>query len=351
MTQPKHGNKEQTCISHHGAQFKTTHYIPIPDEKCQEIKEEFFRLPSEKETYNELYNVHHGYTKIGNITDFYFSEYIYQTKLYSSKWSIKEFFESNDLIRFAYAKVQNNPEFYDDSSLIRNIRTVFRLSPSGTAAKVSNYPLKSVKQILKKYQKESAWGYYDYSCGWGVRLLGALAQGVKYSGTDPNTPLCKNLERMARDYNKVNNINNQYQIYNQGSEILIPELVDNIGIAFSSPPYFNLEDYREGEQSIKDRNYEQWLEQYWRGTVQNIMLYLKSSGVMLLNIKSFKKYDLLNDMKDICIEEGLVYKESLELKNIQRIQLMNHDVSSDEQILVFRKPGYVEPSVDSLEDW
>ena len=58
---------------------------------------------------------------------------------------------------------------------------------------------------------------------------------------------------------------------------------------------------------------------------------------MLLNIKSFEKYNLLEDMRDICTSEGLIYIESLELKNIQRIHLKNSNVSSDEQILVFRK--------------
>lgn len=339
MTQPKHGDKTQTTMTHLGKEFSTTHYINIPDDECQKIKEDFFKKPTLTQVQKEIHNIHYKNSlKIGKLTEYFFSEVIYNTRLYTSKWSINEFFESNDLIRFAYAKVKNCSDFYkEEDGLIKNIKTVLRLSPSRTAAKVSNYPLKSVKDILKKYNKQARDGYYDYSCGWGVRMLGAMSSNVKYFGTDPNHKLTKKLEEMGDLYNKVTQANAPYKIYTQGSEIFIPELENNIGIAFSSPPYFDLEDYKTGEQSIKDRSYALWLEEYWRETVKNIIRYLKDDGVMLLNIKSFEKYNLLEDMRDICTDEGLLYIESLELKNIQRIHLINSKVSSDEQILVFRK--------------
>lgn len=352
MTQAKHGNKEKTFMTHLGKEFSSTHYIDISDEKCQEIKKDFFIKPTLKQVQQEMYNLHYNRSiKIGKITDYFVSDMIYDTKLYTSKWTINEFFESNDLIRFAYAKVINCSDFYKEKDgIIKNIKTVLRLSPSRTAAKVSNYPLSSVKEILKKYSKEASNGYYDYSCGWGVRLMGALTSGIQYYGTDPNFKLTEQLDKLGNMYNEVNHIKIPFKIYTQGSEKLIPELKNNIGIAFSSPPYFDLEDYGTGEQSINNRSYEQWLEEYWRVTVQNIQLYLKDDGVFLLNIKSFEQFDLLNDMKDIALQEGFTYIESLNLKNIQRIMLKNSGVSSDEQILVFRKIGYKEESKE-LEIW
>ncbi len=349
MTQPKHGDKEPTSIVHLGKKFSSTHYIKISDLECQSIKKDFFKKPKLSQVKRELYNIHYKNSiKIGKLTEYFFSEEIYNTRLYTSKWSINEFFESNDLIRFAYAKVKNCSDFYkEEDGLIKNIKTVLRLSPSRTAAKVSNYPLKSVKDILKKYSKEARSGYYDYSCGWGVRLIGAMSSNVKYYGTDPNFKLTQKLNEMGELYNKVTQAEAQYKIYTQGSEKFIPELENNIGIAFSSPPYFDLEDYKTGEQSIKGRSYKLWLEEYWRETVKNIIKYLKEDGVMLLNIKSFEKYNLLEDMKDICTSEGLLYIESLELKNIQRIHLKHSNVSSDEQILVFRKhPEVIEDNWD-----
>ncbi len=88
------------------------------------------------------------------------------------------------------------------------------------------------------------------------------------------------------------------------------------------------------------------------GNSKNISKYLIDDGVFLLNIKSFEKYDLLNDMKDIIEQENFKYIESLQLKNIQRIHLKNSGVSSDEQILVFRKLDYEEvTSQEDISDW
>ena len=74
-------------------------------------------------------------------------------------------------------------------------------------------------------------------------MLSALRNGIEYYGTDPNYLLTERLEELHKDYDKVNGVNTFAKIYTQGSEVFIPEWVNTIGVAFSSPPYFDLEDY------------------------------------------------------------------------------------------------------------
>ena len=348
--QIKLGSEEKTTINHLDQEFTTSHFSNITDEECSKIKKLFFKKPDIQSVKKELYKIHFKNSyKISKVIDYYFSDLMNNAKLYTSKWSINEFFESNDLIRFAVGKVENCSNFYPpENDIVTNIKAVLRLSPSNTSAKISNYPIKSVKEILKKYPSKN---YYDYSCGWGVRMLGALASSSNYYGTDPNYELTEKLNELGNTYNKVNNIDAFFKIYTQGSEIFIPEIENKIDIAFSSPPYFDLEDYKIGEQSIKDRNYNQWLEEYWRETVKNIYKYLTPQGLLLLNIKSFEKYNLLEDMRDICISENFIYTESLELKNIQRIHLIKNNKSTNEQILVFKKDTYIETDLEDLSDW
>jgi len=96
-----------------------------------------------------------------------------------------------------------------------------------TCLKVSNYPLSSVRHILDNYNVNN--NYYDYSCGWGVRMLGSLAEGVNYFGTDPNFVLTERLTTMGSLYNKYITPS-QFDIRTQGSEIFIPEWENKMGL-------------------------------------------------------------------------------------------------------------------------
>lgn len=52
--------------------------------------------------------------------------------------------------------------------------------------------MKSIDELLENYNVNNK--YYDFSCGWGVRLLSSLKHNVEYYGTDPNTVLCERLQ-------------------------------------------------------------------------------------------------------------------------------------------------------------
>ena len=151
--------------------------------------------------------------------------------------------------------------------------------------------------------------YYDMSSGWGIRMLSAMSLNFNYYGTDPNTKLCQKLEELTKDFKKQTSYTGQVDIRNNGSEIFIPEWTQKINLAFSSIPYFDLEQYStEGEQSIINYpQYNDWLELYWRKTVKNVTEYLVDDGYFILNIKDIPDYNLINDTKNIAIEEGFLY--------------------------------------------
>lgn len=85
---------------------------------------------------------------------------------------------------------------------------------------------------------------YDYSCGYGGRMLGALSSknNYYYIGTDPNTDTYLNLLNLGKLINKTTNKNNDFTIYNSCSEDLVLEQ-ETIDFAFSCPPFYNLEIY------------------------------------------------------------------------------------------------------------
>ena len=104
----------------------------------------------------------------------------------------------------------------------KNLETYFRLGGKGATAKPTNFPISTADRILKLYNVNN--NYYDYSCGWGVRMLSALRNNINYYGTDPNYLLTERLEELHNDYDKANGVNTFAKIYTQGSEVFIPEL-------------------------------------------------------------------------------------------------------------------------------
>ena len=231
-------------------------------------------------------------------------------------------------------------------SLGKKIETAFRLCGFKTASKPSNFPLKTVDQILAEYNVND--NYYDFSCGWGTRLLGALKNRINYYGTDPNYILCERLRQMGNDYKTACNTDTVVDIKSQGSEIFIPELENKIGLAFSSPPYYNLEDYRIGNQSWSEGvSYEDWKDGYLRDTISNIYKYLIDDGYFAININNFNKYndyDLVGDTVKIAQELGFELEDIHTLKNIKRchghVQWDKGECGwndNDEKIFVFKK--------------
>ena len=101
--------------------------------------------------------------------------------------------------------------------------------------------------------------------------MSSLRCGINYYGTDPNYLLVDKLNEFYNDYKSLRRDCPNCKIYCQGSEDFIEELENKVGVAFSSPPYFNLEDYKVGNQSYKQgMNYDNWVNSYLRPTFKNI---------------------------------------------------------------------------------
>jgi hypothetical protein len=322
-------------IEHLGKVLHTDHWEELSAEKCQEIRDLYYAKPDFKQVERNLKAIHAGGTKVSEVTNYYVKDLMAMVKLYSPKWSIAEALECDDLIRYFYSRTLASAKVYPPSnSLIKNFETALRLSGGGVAMKPSNFPMKTVDGILETYNINNR--YYDFSCGWGVRMLSAMKHGIEYFGTDPNHALVERLEQLRCDYDVTNGVVSQVDIRCQGSEVFVPEWENRIGVAFSSPPYFTLEDYRIGEQSINNKSYDAWLIEYMLETLQNIKKYLVDGGYLLVNIKNFATYKLYDDTFGLAEYAGFQYVETRTLDNITRPSAKT-DLNTDEMIMVFKK--------------
>lgn len=328
---------DSKIIEFNGKSIETKFFSNLSKEQCQKIREDFYKKPNIEQVRKNLKSVHEGKMKISDITNYYFKDLMAKTRLHHSKWSLEELFSCDDLIRYVHGKTLTNKKIFPDKdSDIKKIETAIRLSGKGSASKPTNFPLKTIDLIIEKYNVNNV--YYDYSCGWGVRLLSSLKHKVDYLGTDPNYLLTERLANMSTEYKKINNIDTKVDIKTQGSEIFVSEWENKVGLAFSSIPYFGLEDYKIGNQSYKEgTSYEEWLKSYLKPTIENIKRYLIEDGNLLLNANNYHKFTIVEDAIKICEECGFKLTDVLELKNISRTKSNGGRNNNEERILYFKK--------------
>lgn len=152
---------------------------------------------------------------------------------------------------------------------------------------------------------------YDYSAGFGQRLLGALSldYNLTYIGVDPEKRTVASNEAIKQFFiekmpgiSKSKNIN----IKCCGSEEFCPEeYIGKVNFAFSSPPYFNLEKYSDDTRQAYNSGYSFFINNYWKLTGQNIFKLLKNDGILALNINNkVGAFNIKDDMSNILIDIG-----------------------------------------------
>lgn len=173
----------------------------------------------------------------------------------------------------------------------------------------------------------------------GARLTSALKNNIEYFGTDPNYILVERLNTLAKDFQECTHSERKVCIKPHGSEVFVKEWENTIGVAFSSPPYFCLEDYKVGEgQSYKEGvTYNSWKENYLTPTFKNIYRYLVENGYFILNINNFKDYDLVGDSIKIANQCGFTLLKYEKLVNIKRPKSVGGFNDNSEKIMVFVK--------------
>ena len=289
-----------------------------------------------------------------------------------------------------YKHKTNLPIELDDEKykfLVHRFERGQKLFPAGIQAfrlglgqPAVNFPPLTARWIYERYTKhieqDEPLNIYDPSSGWGGRILGAMSslKRIHYIGTDPNTDnyideLGKTRYEYVADFfnNEVLETNpfweedkNTYHIFQDGSEFIgnNPEFQtykDILDLVFTSPPYFDREQYSEDEeQSYKlYPKYDNWRDNFLRPTLTTAYEYLKPNRYLLWNIADIKigkdKYHALEqDSIDIVESLGGEYKDKLKMlmttmtglnpENVKNCVKVDGSYRKYEPIFVFWKP-------------
>jgi len=136
------------------------------------------------------------------------------------------------------------------------------------------------KYMCLKYSDENDV-IFDYSIGWGGRMLGATSCNRKYIGVDPLTvPEIKNMADFF-------NLKNVTLIQNGSEHVRLEE--NSIDFSYSSPPYFSQERYSPSLTQAYNKGEDYFYNTYWNNTLDNIKYMLKPGKWFGLNVKNFPK--------------------------------------------------------------
>lgn len=246
--------------------------------------------------------------------------------------------------------------FYDDHKLKRaikfslqhnnnvmppNLRRALEMIEHGIP---SNFRPMNAKALYEKFVPKGGT-IYDFSCGYGGRMLGALSSknNYNYFGVEPNTETFHNLNRLGKYIEETTGRKNSFKIYNTVSEDFKLNREEFVDFAFSSPPYFNLEKYSDEETQsyIKYPELESWLQEYVKPTIERIHTFLKPDALYAVNIADFnvgkRRVEFVDKWIELSEECGFTYIKSIAMKLEGRSGDGHNRENGKEGIFLFKK--------------
>ena len=157
----------------------------------------------------------------------------------------------------------------------------------GTSSKASIFNPNTAGYIISKILKSEK--LFTPCLGWASYLIGSFSANVKhYVGVDVIPHVVDKCKQLCEEHtsNPFNSDDLKFDFYCCPSEQIdkrynfIETYKEYFDSVFFSPPYFDLEVYDGGEQSIESfPNYQDWLKGYWEETVKMCHGVLEKDGI------------------------------------------------------------------------
>ena len=208
---------------------------------------------------------------------------------------------------------------------------------------VSNYRPTAAALMYDKFLEKAsplfggkAGTTWDMSCGYGGRLLGAIASGVNYIGTDPCTKTFEGLQQIKEDWG---GLNRTIELHKLGSEDFRPDK-NSVDLCFTSPPYYDWEKYSDEETQsyIKYPTKQEWIDGFLRETIENCYYGLKNGGTLIMNVANTKRIKNFEaETTRLAMQAGFAYMDTWYLQLSTQLKGEVGNVKR-ESIFIFKKP-------------
>ena len=320
----------------------------------EEHRNEIFKKYSNEELIKDCNNFVNGKGRLTKFLNHFFEELIFESSTSRGQYySPMDALKDDEYIKWIIEYTESKPNFYTGNQ-VANIKSFFR-NGGRKGGKVANFPPKVARDIYTRYfdNVTEPLNCLDTSSGFGSRMSAVLLSGNNYYSTDPNPNLHEKLFECAKWMydNGFIKQNQHCELIKQGSEVFVEEWENMMDVSFTSPPYFNLEKYCDDNSASTQNydNYDLWLENFAKPTIDNTYKYLKIGSYAMINIKNMtngKKLNLFDDWLELFNQhEGFEFVEIFNMEQTSKKVVglyANYDKSKAnnqniEPVMVFRK--------------
>jgi len=162
----------------------------------------------------------------------------------------------------------------------------------------------------------------DPCCGWGGRMLGALAARKHYIGFEPNPDTFENLQRIVHHFRNDGIDPTKCTLINDGSENMNKYDFRDADLILTSPPYFNLEIYHDGEQQSENMfsSYEEWRDAWLVDVIRQSISRLNRNAITYSawNVHDVGKMKMIADVERIHNDMNFVHHRNVSLSSSKR---------------------------------
>lgn len=216
------------------------------------------------------------------------------------KNSLSEKLKDEKTVNQIVEKTINFCDKYESGKISRN--RVFQSLKAYNGHHVSNFRPVAARDIYLSLVGKNK-SIFDACSGWGGRMMGAFgAEAKKYFGIDASLKTVDGLNNIALD------LETSYSVeYNSIEDFHIASPFADI--SFTSPPYFDTEEYSLDEKQswVRYKNYDDWREKFLYGLCIKMKEATEKAGYVVINIADVKKYPLEKDTNEILKKIGLKY--------------------------------------------
>lgn len=179
-----------------------------------------------------------------------------------------------------YAALRKRVRYSDTRLVDFNVRK--SLKAFGVQA-VSNFRPTISKWVYEKFCPEGGKAL-DPCAGYGGRLMGAMTSHIdKYVGIDPNRDTQEGNQLFSR---KLSSLGSEVNVELYITPFEDFDVFDEYDVAFTSPPYFDIEKYsKDSNQSyIRYPNKDLWIDKFLRVLITKSYNAVKLGGYVVLNV-------------------------------------------------------------------
>jgi len=142
----------------------------------------------------------------------------------------------------------------------------------------------------------------DPFCGFGGRLVGAMAKNINYIGIDLNKDLEPSYQKLLQNFGDKTTSTIQL-LFQDSNEIDYSKY--KYDMVFTSPPYENIEIYKH----MKKRSIEEW-NNFYKEVFQKLWDNLEVNGIYIININENIYTRILEPLFGNALEKMLLKKSS-----------------------------------------